>query len=54
MWKGAGRRGNTFLELALVLVPWMALILGITDFGFAIFLRNAFQHSVRARAHATP
>jgi Flp pilus assembly protein TadG len=47
MCKRAGRRGNTFLELALVLVPWMALILGITDFGFAIFLRNAFQHSVR-------
>ena len=47
MFKRAGRRGSTFVELALVLIPWMALILGITDFGFAIFLRNAFQHSVR-------
>ena len=43
----AGRGGNTILELALVLVPWMALICGIADFGFAIFLRNAFQHAVR-------
>ena len=47
MRKRSGRRGNTLLELALVLVPWLALILGIVDFGFAIFLRNAFQHSVR-------
>jgi hypothetical protein len=45
--KRAGRRGDTLLEMALVLVPLMALIFGITDFGFAIFLRNAFQHSVR-------
>jgi hypothetical protein len=47
MWKRSGRRGNALLELALVLVPWLALIFGIVDFGFAIFLRNAFQHSVR-------
>ena len=41
------QNGNAMLEYALVLVPWMALICGITDFGFGIFIRNAFQHAVR-------
>jgi len=43
----APRRGNTFLEVAFVLVPLLALLLGILDFGFAIFLRTTFQHAVR-------
>jgi Flp pilus assembly protein TadG len=41
------RRGATFIELALVLLPLLALLLAILDFGFAIFLRSTFQHAVR-------
>lgn len=43
-------RGSTFLELALVLVPLLAILLAILDFGFAIFLRSTFQHAVREGA----
>jgi hypothetical protein len=42
-----GRRGNAFVELAFVLVPLLAMIFGIIDFGFAIFIRSTFQHAVR-------
>jgi Flp pilus assembly protein TadG len=35
------------LETALVLVPLLALILGILDFSVAIFLQTAFRHAVR-------
>lgn len=44
---GCGRRGNAFLELGLVLLPLLALLLAILDFGFALFLRSTFQHAVR-------
>jgi Flp pilus assembly protein TadG len=43
----AGRRGAALTELALVLIPLLALLLAILDFGFAIFLRSTFQHAVR-------
>jgi hypothetical protein len=42
-----GRRGNAFLELALVILPLLAILLAILDFGFAVFLRSTFQHAVR-------
>lgn len=41
------RRGATLVELALVLVPLLALIFAIMDFGFVIFLRSTFQHAAR-------
>lgn len=47
MRRRSGRRGNATLELALVIVPWLALFFAIIDFGFAIFVRNSFQHAVR-------
>ncbi|MCS6953354.1 MAG: TadE/TadG family type IV pilus assembly protein [Bryobacterales bacterium] len=34
------------VELSLVLVPTLALILAITDFAIAIFVRSALQHAV--------
>lgn len=40
--------GNVFAESALVVVPFMALLLGIIDFGMAIFLRSTFQSAVAA------
>lgn len=39
--------GNTFLEAALVLVPLLALIFAIVDFGLAVFVRTTLQHAVR-------
>ena len=45
--KGRRRRGNAFIEGALVLVPLFALMFAITDFGLAIFIKNTFMHAVR-------
>ncbi|MBL8294195.1 MAG: pilus assembly protein [Bryobacterales bacterium] len=42
-----GRRGHALVEAAFVLVPLVALILAIADFGFATFLRATMQHAVR-------
>ena len=39
--------GNTFVELALVFTPLLALILGIVDFAIPIFLIATFHHAVR-------
>jgi len=41
------QRGNAFVESAFVLVPLFAILFAITDFGFAIFLKNTFMHAVR-------
>jgi hypothetical protein len=45
-----GRRGNAFVEMAFAILPLFALLFGIVDFGFAIFLRSTFQHAVREGA----
>jgi len=41
------RRGNALIEAALVLLPLLAILFGIIDFGFVIFLKSTFQHAVR-------
>lgn len=43
----AGRAGNAFVEASLVLVPLLALIFAIVDFGLAIFVRTTLQHATR-------
>lgn len=43
----AGRAGNAFVEAAFVLVPLLALIFAIVDFGLAIFVRTTLQHATR-------
>lgn len=40
------RRGNVYIELALVLVPTLALLLAIVDFSIPIFLSATFNHAV--------
>jgi Flp pilus assembly protein TadG len=40
--------GNVFAETALVLIPFFALLLGIIDFGTAIFIRSTLQEAVAA------
>jgi Flp pilus assembly protein TadG len=40
-------RGDTFIELALVLLPLMALMLAIIDFSMPIFLKSTFSAAVR-------
>ena len=42
-----GEKGNSFVEAAFVLVPLLALMLGIVDFGLAIFLKTTLQHATR-------
>ena len=41
------RRGNAFVEAGLVIVPFMALVLGITEYSLALFVRTTMQHAVR-------
>jgi Flp pilus assembly protein TadG len=41
------QRGSAVLEGALVLLPIMALMLGIIDFSLAVFLRSTFLNAVR-------
>jgi Flp pilus assembly protein TadG len=41
------QRGNFSLELALVMIPFMALTLAIVDFSMPIFLKSTFTHAVR-------
>lgn len=40
-------RGSALVELALVLVPLVAIWAAIVDFSFAIFLKATLQHAVR-------
>jgi Flp pilus assembly protein TadG len=44
------QRGNAFVETGLVLLPFMALVLGITDYSLALFVRSTMQHAVREGA----
>lgn len=39
--------GNAIVETGLVLVPLMAILFAIVDFGFVIFIKSTFQHAVR-------
>ena len=41
------RRGNAFVEAGLVLVPFLAIVLGITEYSLALFVRTTMQHAVR-------
>ncbi len=41
------RRGAALIELALVILPLLALLLAILDFSFALFLKSTLQHAVR-------
>src|SRR5580693_1819093 len=45
--KRAGRRGNTMLELALILTPMFALLLAIVELSLPIFKKSTFQDAVR-------
>ncbi len=42
-----GQRGNAMVEAAFVLVPLLAMIFAIIDFGLAIFVRSTLQHATR-------
>lgn len=41
------RRGNAFVEAGLIMLPFMALVLGITEYSLALFVRTTMQHAVR-------
>lgn len=40
------RRGSGYVELALVLIPTLALLLAIVDYSIPIFLSATFNHAV--------
>lgn len=42
-----GSRGGAIIETALCFMPFMALLLGITDLSLAMFIRQTMQHAVR-------
>ncbi len=41
------QRGNSVVEMALVILPTFALVLGTIDYGMALFLKSTFQNAVR-------
>jgi Flp pilus assembly protein TadG len=41
------QKGNSVLEMALGLLPLIALMLGIMDFSFSIFIQSSFQNATR-------
>ena len=41
------RRGAALVEGALYLLPFLAVLFGIMDFGVAIWMKNTIQHAVR-------
>src|ERR1700686_1523530 len=45
--KRATQGGNTMLELALILTPMFALLLGIVELSLPIFKKSTFQAAVR-------
>ena len=47
---GRERRGSTAVEMALVAPVFLAFILGIMQFGYALWLQNALNYSVAAAA----
>ncbi len=44
------QRGNASLELALVILPLLALLMSILDFSIPIFMRSLFMHATREGA----
>lgn len=42
-----GERGNNAIELPLILVPFLALVFAICDFGLAVFIQNTVQNAAR-------
>lgn len=46
----AVRRGNAFLEFALVFLVLLTMIVGMFEFAWALFLRATFHHAVREGA----
>src|SRR6202040_431688 len=45
--KRNAQRGNTMLELALILTPMFALLLSIVELSMPIFKKSTFQDAVR-------
>jgi Flp pilus assembly protein TadG len=45
--KRVGQRGNTLVEMALVMVPFFALTLSIIELSLPIFLKSTFVHAAR-------
>ena len=42
-----GRRGSVLVESSFTLLPLLALLFGVIDIAFAIFVRNTLQFAVR-------
>ncbi len=42
-----GRRGGVLVESVLALMPMLALLFGMLDFAFAIFIKNTMSFAVR-------
>ncbi len=40
-------RGNTMIESALILIPFLTILFAIIDFNIFLFVRTTMQHAVR-------
>jgi Flp pilus assembly protein TadG len=43
----ASQKGNTYIEMGMILLPLFALIFGLLDYSLAIFVKNSLYHAVR-------
>ena len=41
------QRGNSVVEMAMVILPTFVLVLGTIDYGVALFIKSTFQNAVR-------
>ncbi len=48
-----GDRGQTLVEFALVLIPFLVILMGIVDMGRGIYVYNAVSQSAREIARVT-
>lgn len=45
--RAARSGGSSIVETALIFLPFLAVILGITDISLALYIRQTMQHAVR-------
>jgi Flp pilus assembly protein TadG len=45
--KQRGQRGNTIVETALILMPMLAMFIGVLDVSMVVFLQSTLMHSTR-------
>lgn len=46
-WSARSRRGSALVESSFTLIPLLAVLFGVIDIAFAVFVKNTMQYAVR-------